>query len=73
MEASRATSSRRRPATRRRVRRPVAVPLARLLIRHGRGDEAIEVMRTLADQPGGAEDWIVDTLCTLNPALGCLA
>lgn len=48
----------------------MAVPLARLLIRHGRGDEAIDVTRTLADQPGGAEDWIVDTLCTLNPALG---
>ncbi|MEU2492532.1 hypothetical protein [Streptomyces sp. NPDC007883] len=31
----------------------------------GRGDEAIEVMRRLADSPGGAEDWIVDTLCTL--------
>lgn len=43
----------------------VAVPLSRLLVRHGRGDEAIEVMRTLADSPGGAEDWIVDTLCTL--------
>ncbi|MFF2566754.1 hypothetical protein [Streptomyces sp. NPDC058084] len=42
----------------------VAVPLARLLVRHGRSDEAIEVMHTLADQVG-AEDWIVDTLCTL--------
>ncbi|MET9615421.1 tetratricopeptide repeat protein [Kitasatospora indigofera] len=39
--------------------------LAQLLTRHGRGDEAIEVMRTIADSPGGAEDWIVDTLCTL--------
>lgn len=39
--------------------------LAGLLARHGRGDEAIEVMRTLADSPDGAEDWIIDTLCTL--------
>jgi thioredoxin-like negative regulator of GroEL len=42
-----------------------AVELAQLLARHGRGDEAIEVMRVLADSPGGAEDWIVDVLCTL--------
>lgn len=42
-----------------------AVELAQLLTRHGRGDEAIEVLRGLADSPGGAEDWIVDTLCTL--------
>lgn len=41
------------------------VALAGLLARHGRGDEAIEVMRALVDSPGGAEDWIVDTLCTL--------
>ncbi|MGW6095067.1 hypothetical protein ACWFRK_11975 [Streptomyces sp. NPDC055157] len=27
-------------------------------------------MRTLADRPGGAEDWIVDTLCTLYSDLG---
>jgi tetratricopeptide (TPR) repeat protein len=39
--------------------------LAQLLARHSRGDEAIEVMRTLADSPSGAEDWIVDTLCAL--------
>ncbi|MET9518040.1 hypothetical protein [Streptomyces sp. NPDC002994] len=39
-----------------------AVQLAQLLARHGRGDEAI---RMLADSPGGAEDWIVDMLCTL--------
>ncbi len=43
----------------------VAVPLAELLARHGRGEEAIEVMGALADSPGGWEDWIVDTLCTL--------
>ncbi|MFB9388351.1 tetratricopeptide repeat protein [Streptomyces coeruleoprunus] len=42
-----------------------AVQLAQLLVRHGRADEAILVMRTLADSPGGAEDWIVDMLCTL--------
>ncbi|PLW72369.1 hypothetical protein GQS52_03185 [Streptomyces sp. SCUT-3] len=42
-----------------------AVQLAQLLARHGRGDEAIEVMRALVDSPGGAEDWLVDTLCTL--------
>ncbi|WP_432033681.1 hypothetical protein [Streptomyces antibioticus] len=41
-----------------------AVPLARLLARHGRGDEAIETMRTLADSLG-ADDCIVDMLCTL--------
>ncbi|MGW2648744.1 tetratricopeptide repeat protein [Streptomyces sp. NPDC001393] len=42
-----------------------AVLLSELLARHGRGDEAIEVMRTLAESPGGAEDWIIGTLCTL--------
>lgn len=42
-----------------------AVHLADLLSRHGRGGEAITVMRTLADSRGGAQDWIVDTLCTL--------
>ncbi|MFE0513581.1 hypothetical protein [Streptomyces sp. NPDC058964] len=42
-----------------------AVLLSELLARHGRGDEAIEVMRTLAESSGGGEDWMVDTLCTL--------
>ncbi|AXG79687.1 tetratricopeptide repeat protein [Streptomyces paludis] len=42
-----------------------AVPLSQLLLRHGRSEEAIEVLRTLAEQPGGAEDWIVHELCTL--------
>ncbi|WAZ26372.1 hypothetical protein STRCI_007938 [Streptomyces cinnabarinus] len=42
-----------------------AVQLAALLARHGRGGEAIEVMRTVVDEPGGADDWLVDTLCTL--------
>ncbi|MEV7729634.1 hypothetical protein AB0P15_33700 [Streptomyces sp. NPDC087917] len=48
----------------------VSVPLSELLVRHGRGDEAIEVMRALAERPGGAEDWIVDTLCTLYSSHG---
>ncbi|MGW0785204.1 tetratricopeptide repeat protein [Streptomyces sp. NPDC002913] len=43
----------------------VAGPLSELLVRHGRGDEAIEVMRALAERPGGAEDWVVHALCTL--------
>lgn len=43
----------------------VAVDLAQLLARHDRGEEAIEVMRALADLPGGAEDWILHLLCTL--------
>ncbi|MFI6029569.1 hypothetical protein [Amycolatopsis magusensis] len=47
-----------------------SVQLAQLLARHGRGDEAIEVIRVLADSPGGAEDWIVDTLCTLYTGQG---
>ncbi|MFG2819928.1 hypothetical protein ACGFX4_10940 [Kitasatospora sp. NPDC048365] len=42
-----------------------AVLLAELLARHGRGGEAIEELRTFADAPGGAEDWIVHTLCAL--------
>ncbi|MGW4565393.1 tetratricopeptide repeat protein [Streptomyces sp. NPDC004561] len=41
------------------------VLLSELLARHGRGDEAIQVIRTLAESPGGGEDWIVNTLCTL--------
>lgn len=46
------------------------VLLARLLQRHGRGDEAIEVMHALADSPGGGEDWIIHTLCTLYQEQG---
>ncbi|MBM9624350.1 tetratricopeptide repeat protein [Streptomyces zhihengii] len=42
-----------------------AGPLADLLARHSRNDEAIDVMRALADAPGGAEDWILHQLCTL--------
>ncbi len=41
------------------------VLLAELLARHGRVEEATEAMRALADSPGGTEDWIVHTLCTL--------
>lgn len=41
----------------------VAVPLSELLVRHGRIDEAIEVLRVLTEQD--AEDWLVHTLCTL--------
>ncbi|WP_436791901.1 hypothetical protein [Yinghuangia sp. YIM S10712] len=47
-----------------------AVHLAWLLMRHGRGDEAIKVMRTLADSPAGTEDWNVDVLCTLYAEQG---
>ncbi|MFE5581918.1 hypothetical protein [Kitasatospora sp. NPDC056531] len=42
-----------------------AALLARLLARHGRGDEAIEVLRALPWAKGGDEDWIVATLCEL--------
>jgi tetratricopeptide (TPR) repeat protein len=41
-----------------------AVSLAHLLARHGRGDEAIDVMRALADSRSG-DDWILHTLSTL--------
>ncbi|MFD7913349.1 tetratricopeptide repeat protein [Streptomyces sp. NPDC059752] len=40
--------------------------LAELLARHGRGDEAIEVVRAL----DSAEDWVVDQLCKLFAAEG---
>ncbi|MFF2149273.1 tetratricopeptide repeat protein [Kitasatospora sp. NPDC058190] len=43
----------------------VAHLLSQLLVRHGRTDEAIVVIRALADSPGGAEDCVVDALCTL--------
>ncbi|MEU3602757.1 hypothetical protein ABZ714_29220 [Streptomyces sp. NPDC006798] len=42
----------------------VAVPLSELLVRDGRGAEAIEVLRALVERTG-AEDWIVDALCAL--------
>lgn len=41
----------------------VAVPLSELLVRHGRGNEAIEVLRAHTEHD--AEDWLVHTLCTL--------
>ncbi|GAA4902881.1 hypothetical protein LX16_1172 [Stackebrandtia albiflava] len=42
-----------------------AVELAELLLaRHGRDDEAIEVMCAVVDAPGGVQDWLVDILCT---------
>ncbi|MFF7888692.1 tetratricopeptide repeat protein [Streptomyces sp. NPDC020794] len=50
-------------ASTRRYHDPVL--LAGLLSRHGRGDEAIAVMCALVDSPGEAEDWVVDSLCTL--------
>ncbi|MCN9244061.1 hypothetical protein NGF19_25320 [Streptomyces sp. RY43-2] len=46
-------------------RRPhTEVLLAHLLARHGRGDEAIDVMRALADARNG-DDWILHTWSTL--------
>ncbi|MFD6424178.1 hypothetical protein [Streptomyces sp. NPDC060198] len=48
----------------------VVVPLSALLVRLGRGDEAVEVLRAFVGRPGCAEDWIVDTLCTLYADLG---
>ncbi|MGW0509084.1 hypothetical protein ACWD1W_07420 [Streptomyces olivaceoviridis] len=42
----------------------MTVQLAHLLARHHRGDEAIEVMRGLADA-SGADDWILHVLCAL--------
>lgn len=51
---------------RRSVHRSHAVvDLAEVLARHNRGDEAIEVLRTFADSPGGADDWVTDRLSTL--------
>ncbi|WP_418960622.1 tetratricopeptide repeat protein [Streptomyces tritici] len=43
----------------------MTVDLARLLARHGRGDEAIEVMGALVDSQGGGEDWTLHMLATL--------
>ncbi|MEV7325646.1 hypothetical protein [Streptomyces sp. NPDC093970] len=43
--------------------RQVAVSLSELLVRHGRSDEAIEVLRAHTEHD--AEDWLVHTLCTL--------
>ncbi|MFE5719064.1 tetratricopeptide repeat protein [Streptomyces erythrochromogenes] len=43
-----------------------SVLLARLLARHGRGDEAVDVLRAL----DSADDWILDELCALYAAGG---
>ncbi|MFE6869635.1 tetratricopeptide repeat protein [Kitasatospora sp. NPDC057692] len=44
--------------------------LAQLLVRHGRSNEAIAVVRALADSSGGTEDCVVDALCTLHAEHG---
>ncbi|MFD0427189.1 tetratricopeptide repeat protein [Streptomyces zhihengii] len=66
---SAATSRARSPRTGKPATTPSPLPdggaLADLLARHSRNDEAIDVMRALADAPGGAEDWILHQLCTL--------
>ncbi|MEV4140262.1 hypothetical protein AB0J72_49895 [Dactylosporangium sp. NPDC049742] len=41
----------------------VRLSLAELLLRHGRGDEALEVLHALADGPGGTEDVVVYAVC----------
>ncbi len=46
-----------------------AVRLAELLARQGRGDEALEVLRSLADS-NGADDWLIDLICELYAAQG---
>ncbi|MEV4140261.1 hypothetical protein AB0J72_49890 [Dactylosporangium sp. NPDC049742] len=45
-----------------------ASSLAELLVRHGRSDEATEVLREFAST--SRDDWIVDTLCTHYAAQG---
>ncbi|MFJ9448309.1 hypothetical protein ACIRRH_41835 [Kitasatospora sp. NPDC101235] len=47
-----------------------AVARARLLARHGRGDEAIEELRAFTEVPGYGEDWVVEALCTLYAEQG---
>lgn len=42
-----------------------AVLLAELLARHGRCDEAIEMLRPLPSAAGGDEDWVAHALCKL--------
>ncbi|WP_371573393.1 hypothetical protein [Streptomyces sp. NBC_01314] len=41
------------------------VMLARLLARHDRGDEAIDLLRSSPSVVDGADDWVADALCTL--------
>ncbi|MFD8598170.1 tetratricopeptide repeat protein [Kitasatospora sp. NPDC059646] len=43
----------------------VAHLLSRLLVRHGRVDEAIAVLHALTDTPGSADGCAVDALCSL--------
>ncbi|MFF4320357.1 hypothetical protein [Streptomyces sp. NPDC001568] len=47
-----------------------AIRLAELLARHGRGDEAIDVLAALPAARGGHEDWVLDALCALYVARG---
>ncbi|GAB3835249.1 tetratricopeptide repeat protein [Dactylosporangium cerinum] len=47
-----------------------AVPLAELLTRHGRGDEAVEVLRALVMSHAGHDDCLADLLCTLYAEQG---
>lgn len=57
VEAYRSLSPDRSPNT--------AVAHAQLLARHGRGNEAIELLRSLPSAAGGDDDWVVHALCTL--------
>ncbi|WP_037606862.1 tetratricopeptide repeat protein [Streptacidiphilus rugosus] len=51
-------------------RRRMALRLSELLARHGRGAEAVEVLRRLADSPDGEEHRIIDRLCDRYAAEG---
>ncbi|MFJ8164187.1 hypothetical protein ACIRBY_25130 [Streptomyces sp. NPDC096136] len=42
-----------------------AFDLAELLARHGRHDEAVEVLRTAAETAGGDCDWLIHLLCRI--------
>lgn len=48
----------------------LGLPLAELLARHGRDDEALQVLRGLADGPGGAADVIVYAVCDFHTDRG---
>ncbi|WP_052390307.1 tetratricopeptide repeat protein [Streptomyces sp. NRRL B-24484] len=47
-----------------------ALPLTELLVRHGRGEEAVTVLRAVPVSPYGPEAWLVESLCTLYADLG---
>ncbi|MFJ3836931.1 hypothetical protein ACIPY6_15630 [Streptomyces sp. NPDC090054] len=47
-----------------------ALRLAELLVRHGRGDEAIDVLAALPAARGGHSDCVLDALCALYVARG---